>query len=132
MRCIHACPSGALELPESRPHVPGEAVVDKARCAVRCSAPSGSVQVSCACERESVVVKVADSGISISPDELQAVFRRFYRNDCVRFVNPEGTGLGLSIAQWIAGRHHAGIHCASVLGEGTTVAFVFGETAPYA
>ena len=63
-----------------------------------------------------------DTGIGISPEDLQRIFDRFYQADAsrVRLDNAEGAGLGLSIAQWIAQAHGGKIQVDSTVGEGTT------------
>jgi two-component system phosphate regulon sensor histidine kinase PhoR len=66
-------------------------------------------------------VKVADTGIGISSDEIAHVFTRFYRASNAMAGAVPGTGLGLAITQDIVSRHGGHIDVDSELGAGTTV-----------
>jgi two-component system osmolarity sensor histidine kinase EnvZ len=52
-------------------------------------------------------VIVEDDGPGIPEDEMEAVFRPFYRLDAARNQDVPGTGLGLAIARDVA-RSHGG------------------------
>jgi two-component system, OmpR family, phosphate regulon sensor histidine kinase PhoR len=66
-------------------------------------------------------VRVSDTGMGISDDELAHVFTRFYRASNAMAGAVPGTGLGLAITQDIVDRHGGRIEVASQLGLGTTV-----------
>ncbi|NUS35859.1 MAG: histidine kinase [Pseudarthrobacter sp.] len=66
-------------------------------------------------------VRVADTGIGISSDEIDHVFTRFYRASNAMSGAIPGTGLGLAISKDIVDRHGGQINVASTLGGGTTV-----------
>ena len=51
------------------------------------------------------VITVYNEGEGLSEDEIQQVFKRFYRSDSSRTRTTGGCGLGLSIAQAIAQAH---------------------------
>jgi signal transduction histidine kinase len=63
---------------------------------------------------------VSDTGVGIPEDEIQDVFRRFFRSSNVRADAIQGTGLGLSIVRSIVEQHHGQIDVHSNSGEGTT------------
>ncbi|MBE7006079.1 MAG: HAMP domain-containing histidine kinase [Ruminococcaceae bacterium] len=64
------------------------------------------------------VISVANPGAPISRDDLQNIFKRFYRADAAR--SRDGSyGLGLPIAQGIAGEHGGRIWAASAGGFNT-------------
>jgi signal transduction histidine kinase len=66
--------------------------------------------------REWAVVSIRDSGIGISPKDLERIFEPFYTT---RGTNG-GTGLGLSVTYGIVTDHGGTIEVASHPGEGTT------------
>jgi heavy metal sensor kinase len=65
------------------------------------------------------VLRVADTGIGLSPDEQERVFQRFYRSDNARAHDAEGSGLGLCIARSIADAHGGTIELDSTPGVGS-------------
>jgi PAS domain S-box-containing protein len=71
---------------------------------------------------QKAVLKIADQGLGIAPEDLSRVFERFYRVDQSRTPgrDPGGTGLGLSIAKLIAEAHGGSVWLESDLGSGTT------------
>jgi signal transduction histidine kinase/AmiR/NasT family two-component response regulator len=66
-------------------------------------------------------VRIADTGIGISGDEINHVFTRFYRASNAMNGAIPGTGLGLAISKDIVDRHGGRIDVDSTLGAGTTV-----------
>ncbi|MGZ3665924.1 MAG: sensor histidine kinase, partial [Ktedonobacterales bacterium] len=73
-------------------------------------------------------VRVSDQGIGIPPNELQAIFTKFYRVQHVRLPwastrPPTGTGLGLAICAAIIEEHGGRIWAESELGHGSTFIF---------
>jgi two-component system sensor histidine kinase KdpD len=73
-------------------------------------------------------VRVSDQGIGIPPNELQAIFTKFYRVQHVRLPwastrPPAGTGLGLAICAAIIEAHGGRIWAESELGHGSTFIF---------
>ena len=87
--------------------------------AVRYTGDGGSVDVSVRAEDDSVVVKIADTGIGIPQRELPRIFERFYRVDRARSRETGGTGLGLSIVRHVTENHGGEVTVESELGQGT-------------
>ncbi|MFH0918536.1 MAG: ATP-binding protein [Candidatus Omnitrophota bacterium] len=88
--------------------------------AVKFSAQGGKITILAKLETEKVSVSVSDTGVGIAPDNLNKIFRRFFRIDYVGSADKSGSGLGLSIAHSIAKIHHGDISVSSQLGKGST------------
>ncbi len=52
-----------------------------------------------------VMVEVEDTGLGITPEEQEDIFKRFFRGLASRSTGAPGTGLGLAICEEIAQRH---------------------------
>jgi signal transduction histidine kinase len=66
-------------------------------------APDGStIDVSATTLAGHVRIAVTDRGPGLAPDELEAVFERFYRVDPARSRSAGGSGIGLTIARALA------------------------------
>ncbi len=74
--------------------------------AIKFTPKGGTITLKVGEEDDHILVKVMDTGIGISPEELPRIFDEFYRG--VR-VNATGAGLGLSIAKKIVEAHNGKI-----------------------
>ena len=88
--------------------------------AVKFTEPGGRIQISCDPRGGQVAVAVADTGIGIPPDKLEAIFDPFVqvRADLTR--THEGTGLGLAISRDLARGMGGDITAHSTPGSGST------------
>lgn len=77
--------------------------------AIKYNKPKGMVKVSVIQSGGNVVIKVADNGIGIAPEDLPRIFERFYRADKSHSRLIGGTGLGLSIV-----KHGVQLHAGEV------------------
>ena len=57
----------------------------------------------------------------MQPEELESVFKRYYRSKDALRIAPTGTGLGLSVAKALVVALQGRISIESALGEGTEV-----------
>jgi len=80
----------------------------------------GSISLSLTTDEHYAIVKVSDTGIGISPDDLPHIFERFYRADRARSRNRGGSGLGLAIVQSIVLEYQGTIEAESAPGKGST------------
>lgn len=80
--------------------------------------PAGSViEVATGTTQEMVFVSVRDYGEGIREEDMEHIFKRFYKADKSR--NSEGFGLGLPLTMKIAQKHGGTVTVDSVLGEGS-------------
>jgi two-component system, OmpR family, sensor kinase len=81
--------------------------------------PAGEVRLELHLENGLAVLKIADTGQGIAPEDLPRVFERFYRGDKSR-TGGGSAGLGLSICKAIIEAHGGTIEVTSEAGVGTT------------
>lgn len=77
-----------------------------------------------------VRLSVTDTGMGMSREDSERVFRRFFRSDSARQAAISGAGLGLSITKTIIERHGGDISCESRPGEGTTFTLTLPADGP--
>ena len=73
----------------------------------------GHVWISAKKSEGSIFIRIKNTGDTISPDDIEHIFERFYRADKSRSRSDGGYGLGLAIAQNIVLSHHGKISCES-------------------
>jgi signal transduction histidine kinase len=69
---------------------------------------------------ESVVVKVRDTGIGMSEEEMKGLFSEFYRVKNPHTSGIPGTGLGLATVKRVIGEYNGSVQVDSELGRGST------------
>jgi len=74
-------------------------------------------------DRDSIIVEVGDSGVGISPDHHDLIFREFAQVDSTPSRSHHGTGLGLTIARKLVELHGGRIWVESELGTGSRFFF---------
>ena len=84
--------------------------------AIRYSNGTRHLTISASAFDGDVILRIADKGRGIPPDEVPHVFEKFFRG---HNVTSGGSGLGLSIAQRILKDHHGQVRLGSVPGSGT-------------
>ncbi|MEN6326215.1 MAG: ATP-binding protein [Syntrophomonas sp.] len=94
---------------------------------------TGYVRVSAVRTGEMVEICVADTGIGIAEDQLDAIFESFRQVEASLTRKGEGTGLGLSISKYLVEAHGGKMRAESKVGTGSKFYFLIpisGETAP--
>ncbi len=74
---------------------------------------------------KSCIIKVSDTGIGISPENLDKIFDRFYQIDGSLLRNYEGSGIGLALVKELTGVIKGKIRVESKENEGTTFSLKF-------
>jgi signal transduction histidine kinase len=92
--------------------------------AVKFSPVGGTVTCSLEEAPGAVVLRCADEGIGISPEDQAQLFTEFFRSTNPEALDIPGTGLGLTIVKRIVERHEGTITLDSTLGRGSTFTVV--------
>jgi two-component system phosphate regulon sensor histidine kinase PhoR len=92
--------------------------------AVHYTPSSGEINVHWRRSDTGVHFDVVDNGDGIEPNHLNRLTERFYRVDKARSRKTGGSGLGLSIVKHVLSHHNSRLEISSVVGEGSTFAFV--------
>ncbi|MBN1978990.1 MAG: GAF domain-containing sensor histidine kinase [Anaerolineae bacterium] len=87
--------------------------------AVKFTPSGGQVQISLACQSDSVEIAVADTGIGIPLEELNYIFDRFYQVEDHMTRRHGGMGLGLSIVKGVVELHGGRVSVESVPDRGS-------------
>ena len=90
---------------------------------------AGRVLVQVRSESDTVHISVADTGIGISPTDLNRLFEPFQRLDNPLAQQADGTGLGLAISKKFVELHHGRIWAESRESQGSTFHFTLPLTA---
>src|SRR5258708_5877460 len=94
--------------------------------AVKFSHDGGAVTISSGLDSGvGVIITVSDTGIGMTPDQIERARQPFGQAHAATTRAYGGTGLGLPITQRLVELHDGELRIASVPGEGTSVAVVF-------
>jgi len=86
----------------------------------------GEIFMSSAYQDEGTYIKIKDSGMCMTKEQVENIWERFYKAEISRKNNEFGeSGLGLSIVKQLVELHQATIHVASEAGVGTIFTLVF-------
>ena len=93
--------------------------------AIKFTDPGGSIVVAGHQVRDGAIVfEVRDSGLGMTPEEIEIALEPFGQVDASNTRRHEGTGLGLPLARRLAELHGGSLHVSSEKGLGTTVAVI--------
>ncbi|MGY9106160.1 MAG: sensor histidine kinase, partial [Alphaproteobacteria bacterium] len=134
--CMHMCANRAkiagVKLEYLGPSAPVNVVIDERLMrqiilnllsnALKFSQTDGTVKVSFTASRyDGLSIQIKDTGIGISPDDLQRVLRPFEQVENAYARKNSGAGLGLSLAVRLTELHDGSLTVDSVENHGTTV-----------
>jgi len=88
--------------------------------AIKYTQRGGHVRAELTRAGKNAVLRIMDTGIGISRDDIIHIFDRFYRVDPARSRETGGTGLGLSIVKQIMALHRGNVSVTSEPGKGST------------
>ncbi|GEO69099.1 sensor histidine kinase [Levilactobacillus acidifarinae] len=88
----------------------------------------GQVTISAQRGYEEAIIRVADTGMGMSDEQLKNIWERYYKADPSRKNTKYGeSGLGLSIVHQLVQLHHGKISVTSKEGVGTTFTVIFPD-----
>jgi signal transduction histidine kinase len=82
----------------------------------------GTVELTATTAKDSVEMRVRDTGAGIPAENVPFIFEKFFQADNQASAFTKGTGLGLAIAKSIVNAHGGSISVESKVGSGTTFA----------
>jgi len=112
-----------LEKPEEDLYMQGimvsikEAVMNLVSNAIKYTPEKGEVKLKIRHFKETIILTVEDSGVGIASDELQHIFKEFYRAGNAGVI--EGAGIGLSLVKAIVDRHKGKLLVKSEINKGS-------------
>lgn len=101
----------------------GQVVYNLVDNAVKFTPEGGYIGINIIEKEECTETQILNSGVGISPDEIDRIFERFYKVDKSRSAHAKSTGLGLHIVKSILELHGGKIYAESK--EGIYTEFVF-------
>ncbi|MFN8616145.1 MAG: ATP-binding protein [Dehalococcoidia bacterium] len=111
-------PDGLAEA-EANPDLVYRCVLNLVDNAIKYSGAGSSVTVTTESSAGRAIVRVADTGAGIAPEDLPRIFDRFYRVDKGRSRREGGTGLGLAIVKELAESQRGTVTASSEPGKGS-------------
>ena len=97
-----------------------QVIVNLLSNAVKFAPPGTEVVVGAERDGPAVILRVADRGPGIAPEDVPRLFQKFQQLDASHTRRAGGTGLGLTISKAIVEEHGGSIGVDSRVGEGTT------------
>jgi signal transduction histidine kinase len=85
--------------------------------AIKYTPSGGRIDIEAFRREQEVAIRVKDTGVGISPEELDRIWERLYRGDKSR--SQRGLGLGLSLVKAIVGAHRGYVDVSSKPGVGS-------------
>ncbi len=84
--------------------------------------PSHTSMIQISHHAENTIIRLSDDGTGISENDMQNLFKLFYRGEDNKHI--EGNGIGMALAQKILKLHGGSVDVHSIQGQGTT--FIVG------
>ncbi len=108
---------------EADPRAIKQVLLNLATNAIKFTPEGGSVTISVEPNSAGLILRVTDTGIGISQDDIARLAQPFEQVDSQHARQHEGTGLGLALSKSLIELHGGNFAISSTLGQGTTVTF---------
>jgi len=114
-----------ISLPEieADPRAVKQILLNLTTNAIKFTPEGGVVTIAVEPKSAGLIIRVSDTGIGISEDDIQRLAQPFEQIDSQHSRKHEGTGLGLALSKSLVELHGGNFKIESVVGEGTTVIF---------
>lgn len=89
--------------------------------ALKYTSPGGHVTITLTHTPDTAQIRVTDTGIGMTPDDLEQAFEMFWRAPTARTNAIQGIGIGLALVRAILDEHHGHVDLTSKPGNGTTL-----------
>ncbi len=115
---------------EADPRAVKQVLLNLITNAIKFTPEGGTVRVEAIEKQSGIIVKVHDSGIGISKENIERLAKPFEQIESKHSTQHEGTGLGLALSKSLIELHGGNFLMESEPGEGTTVTFTLPNTPP--
>lgn len=96
-----------------------QVIINLVTNAIKYTDPGGKIKITVNKHMNKAVLKVSDTGIGISEEDLPNIFEYLYRTDKSRNRDTGGSGIGLSVVKVIIDAHGGNIKTKSELNKGS-------------
>ena len=111
----------------------GQILINLVGNALQYTPSGGKVLLSAERQDKDILISVKDTGIGISPEDLDLIFTRFYRVEKSRSRSMGGSGIGLTIARHLVEAHGGRLWAESAgIGQGSIFYITIPTTMPEA
>lgn len=117
---------------EADPRAVKQILLNLATNAIKFTPEGGVVTIAVEPKSAGLIIRVSDTGIGISQDDIQRLAQPFEQIDSQHSRQHEGTGLGLALSKSLVELHGGNFTIESVVGQGTTVIFTLPNRPPEA
>ena len=115
---------------EADPRAVKQILLNLATNAIKFTPEGGVVTVAVEPKSAGLIVRVSDTGIGISKEDIERLAQPFEQIDSQHSRQHEGTGLGLALSKSLVELHGGNFTIESVVGQGTTVIFTLPNRPP--
>lgn len=113
---------------EADPRAVKQILLNLTTNAIKFTPEGGVVTIAVEVKSAGLIVRVSDTGIGISEENIQRLAKPFEQIDSQHSRQHEGTGLGLALSKSLVELHGGNFAITSVVGQGTTVTFTLPVT----
>ena len=115
---------------EADPRAVKQILLNLTTNAIKFTPEGGVVTVAVEPKSAGLIIRVSDTGIGISEEDIKRLAQPFEQIDSQHSRQHEGTGLGLALSKSLVELHGGNFTIESVVGQGTTVIFTLPNRPP--